>query len=96
MIHGGEGTKDALYYPLPDTIRGLRAQLTDLDNVEIDILRQGGARLLSLSSDGSLLLCLLSTGVDSCDSIETTRNPPLYYFCRRSCLPAQECAQILN
>lgn len=37
---------DVVHYPLPENIRGTRAGLTDLDNVEIEILHQRGAFLL--------------------------------------------------
>lgn len=38
--------EDAVHYPLPDEIRGSRARKTELDNLEMDILRQRGAFLL--------------------------------------------------
>ncbi|POS84143.1 hypothetical protein EPUL_001820, partial [Erysiphe pulchra] len=36
----------AVHYPLPENAKGSRARLTELDNVEISILRQRGAFLL--------------------------------------------------
>jgi len=39
-------TEDIVHYPLPDEIRGTRANRTELDTVEIDILHQRGAFLL--------------------------------------------------
>ena len=38
--------KDVGHYPLPDTVRGSIARLTDLDNIDTDILHQKGAFLL--------------------------------------------------
>ena len=46
LVHDRHGTTDVVHYPLPDTVKGSRARLTDLDNVEIDILHQRGAFLL--------------------------------------------------
>lgn len=46
LVHDRHGTADVVHYPLPENVRGSRARLTDLDNVEIDILHQRGAFLL--------------------------------------------------
>lgn len=46
LVHDRHGTADVVHYPLPENIRGSRARLTELDNVEIDILHQRGAFLL--------------------------------------------------
>ena len=46
LVHDRHGTTDVVHYPLPETIKGSRARLTELDNVEIDILNQRGAFLL--------------------------------------------------
>lgn len=46
LVQDRHGTTDVVHYPLPPNIRGSRAQLTDLDNLEIDILHQRGAFLL--------------------------------------------------
>ena len=46
LVHDRHGTSDVVHYPLPETVRGSRARLTELDNVEIDILHQRGAFLL--------------------------------------------------
>jgi hypothetical protein len=46
LVHDRHGSADVVHYPLPDNVRGSRARLTDLDNVEIDILHQRGAFLL--------------------------------------------------
>ncbi|KAI9678240.1 MAG: Transcriptional activator of fatty acid utilization [Caeruleum heppii] len=46
LVHDRHGTTDVVHYPLPENIRGTRARLTELDNVEIDILHQRGAFLL--------------------------------------------------
>ena len=46
LVHDRHGTSDVVHYPLPDTVKGTRARLTELDNVEIEILHQRGAFLL--------------------------------------------------
>ncbi|KAI1142233.1 fungal-specific transcription factor domain-containing protein [Hypoxylon sp. FL0543] len=46
LVHDRQGTSDVVHYPLPENIRGSRARLTELDNIEIDILHQRGAFLL--------------------------------------------------
>ncbi|KAL9603455.1 MAG: hypothetical protein Q9219_001142 [cf. Caloplaca sp. 3 TL-2023] len=46
LVHDRHGTTDVVHYPLPDTVKGSQAQLTDLDAIEIDILHQRGAFLL--------------------------------------------------
>lgn len=46
LVHDRQGSADVVHYPLPENIRGSRARLTELDNVEIDILHQRGAFLL--------------------------------------------------
>lgn len=46
LVHDREGAADVVHYPLPENVRGSRARLTELDNVEIDILHQRGAFLL--------------------------------------------------
>ena len=46
LVHDRHGTTDVVHYPLPETVRGSSARLTDLDNVEIEILHQRGAFLL--------------------------------------------------
>jgi len=46
LVHDRHGTTDVVHYPLPDTVRGARARMTDLDNLEVDILHQRGAFLL--------------------------------------------------
>ncbi|KAI9824032.1 MAG: Transcriptional activator of fatty acid utilization [Thelocarpon impressellum] len=46
LVHDRHGTSDVVHYPLPENVRGTRARLTELDNVEIDILHQRGAFLL--------------------------------------------------
>lgn len=45
LVHD-RGNTDVVHYPLPENIRGTRARLTELDNLEIDILHQRGAFLL--------------------------------------------------
>ncbi|KAL2263298.1 hypothetical protein VTK26DRAFT_7418 [Humicola hyalothermophila] len=46
LVHDRQSDADVVHYPLPENIRGSRARLTELDNVEIDILHQRGAFLL--------------------------------------------------
>lgn len=46
LVNDRHGTTDVVHYPLPENIRGSRARLTELDNIEIDILHQRGAFLL--------------------------------------------------
>lgn len=46
LVHDRHGTTDVVHYPLPDSVKGTRARLTDLDNIEINILHQRGAFLL--------------------------------------------------
>ncbi|RKF54532.1 Cutinase transcription factor 1 alpha [Golovinomyces cichoracearum] len=46
LVNDKHGTTDVVHYPLPEDVRGSRARLTDLDNVEIDILHRRGAFLL--------------------------------------------------
>jgi hypothetical protein len=46
LVHDRHGTADVVHYPLPENVRGSRARLTELDNIEIDILHQRGAFLL--------------------------------------------------
>ncbi|KAI9843426.1 MAG: Transcriptional activator of fatty acid utilization, partial [Thelocarpon superellum] len=46
LVHDRHGNDDVVHYPLPENVRGTRARLTELDNVEIDILYQRGAFLL--------------------------------------------------
>ncbi|EPS38786.1 hypothetical protein H072_7452 [Dactylellina haptotyla CBS 200.50] len=46
LVHDRHGAADVVHYPLPESIRGARAQLTELDSEEIDILNRRGAFLL--------------------------------------------------
>ncbi|OJJ46485.1 hypothetical protein ASPZODRAFT_1965052 [Penicilliopsis zonata CBS 506.65] len=46
LVQDRHGSDDVVHYPLPVNIRGSRARLTDLDNLEIEILHQRGAFLL--------------------------------------------------
>ena len=46
LVHDRQGSSDVVHYPLPENVRGSRARLTELDNVEMDILHQRGAFLL--------------------------------------------------
>jgi hypothetical protein len=46
LVHDRYGTTDVVHYPLPENVRGAKARVNDLDNMEIDILHQRGAFLL--------------------------------------------------
>lgn len=46
LVHDRQGSADVVHYPLPENVRGSGARLTELDNMEIDILHQRGAFLL--------------------------------------------------
>jgi hypothetical protein len=46
LVHDRQGSADVVHYPLPENVRGSSARLTELDNVEIDILHRRGAFLL--------------------------------------------------
>ncbi|KAK3323578.1 fungal-specific transcription factor domain-containing protein [Cercophora scortea] len=46
LVHDRQSTSDVVHYPLPENVKGSRARLTELDQVEIDILHQRGAFLL--------------------------------------------------
>ncbi len=46
LVQDRHGTTDVVHYPLPENVRGARARINELDNVEIDILHQRGAFLL--------------------------------------------------
>ncbi|RDW67173.1 CeGAL family transcription factor [Aspergillus mulundensis] len=46
LVQDRHGTTDVVHYPLPPNIRGSRARISDLDNLELEILHQRGAFLL--------------------------------------------------
>lgn len=46
LVHDNQGTKDVVHYPLPENVRGAKARVNELDNLEIQILHQRGAFLL--------------------------------------------------
>lgn len=46
LVHDRQGSEDVVHYPLPENVRGSRARITELDDVEIEILHQRGAFLL--------------------------------------------------
>ncbi|KAF9892218.1 Transcriptional activator of fatty acid utilization [Aspergillus nanangensis] len=46
LVQDRHGTTDVVHYPLPPNMGGSRARLTELDNLELDILHQRGAFLL--------------------------------------------------
>ncbi|KAI8630583.1 fungal-specific transcription factor domain-containing protein [Xylariaceae sp. FL1651] len=46
LVHDRQGASDVVHYPLPENVRGSKSRLTELDNIEIDILHQRGAFLL--------------------------------------------------
>ena len=46
LVQDRQGSSNVVHYPLPPNMRGSRARLTDLDNLEVEILHQRGAFLL--------------------------------------------------
>ncbi|KKF97584.1 Cutinase transcription factor 1 alpha [Ceratocystis platani] len=46
LVHEKGSAADAVHYPLPDTVRGSRMRVDELDSLELDILQQRGAFLL--------------------------------------------------
>jgi hypothetical protein len=46
LVHDHYGTTDVVHYPLPENVRGAKARVNELDNMEIEILHQRGAFLL--------------------------------------------------
>jgi hypothetical protein len=46
LVHDRYGTTDVVHYPLPENVRGAKARVNELDNMEIEILHQRGAFLL--------------------------------------------------
>jgi hypothetical protein len=46
LVHDRYGASDVVHYPLPENVRGAKARVNELDNMEIDILHQRGAFLL--------------------------------------------------
>ncbi|KAF1811917.1 hypothetical protein P152DRAFT_488164 [Eremomyces bilateralis CBS 781.70] len=46
LVHDRYGSTDVVHYPLPDNVRGAKARVSDLDNMEVEILHQRGAFLL--------------------------------------------------
>lgn len=46
LVQDRHGSSDVVHYPLPENVRGARARINELDNVEIDVLHQRGAFLL--------------------------------------------------
>lgn len=46
LVQDRHGATDVVHYPLPENVRGARQRVSELDNVEIDILHQRGAFLL--------------------------------------------------
>ncbi|KAI9732569.1 MAG: Transcriptional activator of fatty acid utilization [Cirrosporium novae-zelandiae] len=46
LVQDRHGSSDVVHYPLPENIRGSRARLDELDQIEIEILKQRGAFLL--------------------------------------------------
>ncbi|KAF2850458.1 hypothetical protein T440DRAFT_489679 [Plenodomus tracheiphilus IPT5] len=45
LVHD-HGTTDVVHYPLPENVRGAKARVNEMDNMEIEILHQRGAFLL--------------------------------------------------
>jgi len=46
LVHDRYGSTDTVHYPLPENVRGAKARVNELDNMEIEILHQRGAFLL--------------------------------------------------
>ena len=46
LVHDRHGTTDVVHYPLPDSVKGSRARMSELDDIEMNILHQRGAFLL--------------------------------------------------
>jgi len=46
LVHDQHGTTDVVHYPLPDTVKGTRARMSEMDDLEIRILHERGAFLL--------------------------------------------------
>ncbi|KAF1987473.1 hypothetical protein K402DRAFT_445970 [Aulographum hederae CBS 113979] len=46
LVHDRYGNSDVVHYPLPENVRGAKARVNELDNMEIEILHQRGAFLL--------------------------------------------------
>jgi hypothetical protein len=46
LVHDRYGAPDVVHYPLPENVRGAKARVNELDNMEIEILHQRGAFLL--------------------------------------------------
>jgi hypothetical protein len=46
LVHDRYGASDVVHYPLPENVRGAKARVNELDNMEIEILHQRGAFLL--------------------------------------------------
>ncbi|KAK1755950.1 GPI ethanolamine phosphate transferase [Echria macrotheca] len=46
LVHDRQNSSDVVHYPLPDAVKGSRARLTQLDEIEIEILHRRGAFLL--------------------------------------------------
>jgi hypothetical protein len=46
LVHDRYGASDVVHYPLPENVRGAKARVNELDNIEIEILHQRGAYLL--------------------------------------------------
>ena len=46
LVHDRQSSSDVVHYPLPESMRGTKSRLAELDSIEIDILHQRGAFLL--------------------------------------------------
>ncbi|KAF2141525.1 uncharacterized protein K452DRAFT_319116 [Aplosporella prunicola CBS 121167] len=46
LVHDRYGTTDVVHYPLPENVRGAKARVNELDDIEINILHTRGAFLL--------------------------------------------------
>ncbi|THX16270.1 hypothetical protein D6D13_01926 [Aureobasidium pullulans] len=46
LVHDKHGNSDVVHYPLPENVRGARARMNELDELELRILHERGAFLL--------------------------------------------------
>ncbi|KAI5275038.1 hypothetical protein E4T47_01844 [Aureobasidium subglaciale] len=46
LVHDKHGASDVVHYPLPENVRGTRARMNELDELELRILHERGAFLL--------------------------------------------------
>ncbi|KAL1305076.1 hypothetical protein AAFC00_002010 [Neodothiora populina] len=46
LVHDRHGNTDVVHYPLPETMKGTKARVTELDDLELRVLHERGAFLL--------------------------------------------------